>query len=244
MRAKTQIASIVTALFIVLTISTSVDIIGYLPQAVVAVAVIISASHLLRINEIKRYYQLRKLDFGLAVVAIIGVISAGILLGLLIAVFLSLLIVLYRSSQPHLAILGKIPGHVAYGDIKENPDASQIPGLLILRPEAPLFFANANVLHSQVRDLVKNSPTHITAMLIDLGASDVLDIATTDMLKNLTEDLHHAEIELLLAEVHSATRSSIERSGLLDLIGESNIYLRVPEAVDDWNNSLLVEDVD
>jgi high affinity sulfate transporter 1 len=244
MRAKTQIASIVTALFIVLTISTSVDIIGYLPQAVVAVAVIISASHLLRINEIKRYYQLRKLDFGLAGVAIIGVISAGILLGLLIAVFLSLLIVLYRSSQPHLAILGKIPGHVAYGDIKENPDASQIPGLLILRPEAPLFFANANVLHSQVRDLVKNSPTHITAMLIDLGASDVLDIATTDMLKNLTEDLHHAEIELLLAEVHSATRSSIERSGLLDLIGESNIYLRVPEAVDDWNNSLLVEDVD
>jgi high affinity sulfate transporter 1 len=229
LRAKTQIASIITSLLILITILTREDIIGFLPQAVVAVAVIVSASHLLRINEIKRYYQLRKIDFILAVVAIIGVLSAGILLGLLIAVFLSLLIVLYRSSQPHLAILGKIPGHNAFGDVEENPEASQIPGLLILRPDAPLFFANANVLHSQVRDLIRSSPPN--TVLLDLGASDVLDIATTDMLKNLIDDLQHTGIDFLLAEVHSATHSSLERAGLLDIIGEEKISLRVVEAV-------------
>ena len=240
-RAKTQVASIITGLFILLTISTQRDLLGLLPQAVVAVTVIISASHLLRIHEIKRYYQLRKIDFILAIVAIIGVISAGILLGLLIAVFLSLLIVLYRSSQPHLATLGKIPGHDAFGDIEENPDASQIPGLLIVRPDAPLFFANANVLHSQVKDLVQNSPSPPMAVLIDIGASDVLDIATTDMIKNLYEDLHHSGIELLLAEVHSATRSSLGRAGLLDLIGEENISLRIIEAVQGRENRHLVD---
>ena len=238
MRAKTQVASILTSLFILFTIGTSIDPIGYLPQAVVAVAVIISASHLLRINELKRYYRLRKIDFILAIVAIIGVISAGILLGLLIAVFLSLLIVLYRSSQPHLAILGKIPGHDAFGDIEENPEASQIPGLLILRPDAPLFFANANIFHSQVRNLVKNSPTPLNAVLIDLGASDVLDIATTDMLKNLIEDLQHDGVEFLITEVHSKTRSSLERVGLIDLIGEEKISLRVIEAVHEQDNHL------
>lgn len=240
LRAKTQIASIITSLLILITILTREDIIGFLPQAVVAVAVIVSASHLLRINEIKRYYQLRKIDFILAVVAIIGVLSAGILLGLLIAVFLSLLIVLYRSSQPHLAILGKIPGHNAFGDVEENPEASQIPGLLILRPDAPLFFANANVLHSQVRDLIRSSPPN--TVLLDLGASDVLDIATTDMLKNLIDDLQHTGIDFLLAEVHSATHSSLERAGLLDIIGEEKISLRVVEAVLGQKNNQMADE--
>jgi high affinity sulfate transporter 1 len=231
-RAKTQLVSIVTASVLLVTLITRVDWISYLPQAVVAVAVIISVSHLLHSGLLRRYYHLRKIDFTLAMVALVGVLVAGILPGLMVAVFLSLLIVLYRSSQPRLSILGKIPGHNAYGDIGENPDAAQIPGLLIVRPDVPLFFANASMMHSQIRKLVSSASMPLKAVILDLSTSEDLDISVTDMLKNLIEELDEDGIRLLLADARRATRSQLDRTGLLDRIGEGNIYLRVPEAVE------------
>jgi MFS superfamily sulfate permease-like transporter len=232
-RTKTQIASIVTATLILLTYVTEKGILSSLPQAVVAVAVILSASHLLNLAELRRFYRSRKIDFALSLITLVGVFFAGILPGLMIAVFLSLLIVLYRSSRPHLAVLGKIPGHRAYGDINDNPGAEQIPGLLIVRPDVPLFFANAHTLHVQIRSAAFAAPGPLRVVIIDLGASADLDIACTDMLSNLIDELHQADIRLLLANAKSATRSRLEHTGLLERIGEENLYLHVPEAVDD-----------
>lgn len=232
-RAKTQIASLVTASILMVTLITRIDLVAFLPQAVVAAAVIISVSHMLHSGQLRRFYRLRKIDFTLAMVALIGVLVAGILPGLMIAVFLSLLIVLYRSSKPRLAVLGKIPGHDAYGDINENPDAVQIPGLLIVRPDVPLFFANANVLHSQVRSLVSRSEIPLNAVILDLGASEDLDVASTDMLALLVDELDGANISIYIADAKSETRSRLEQTGLLERIGEEHVYLRVPEAVED-----------
>jgi high affinity sulfate transporter 1 len=232
-RTKTQVASIVTAMLILGTYVTEREILSNLPQAVVAVAVILSASHLLNLAELRRFYRSRKIDFGLSLVTLVGVFVTGVLPGLMIAVFLSLLIVLYQSSRPHLAVLGKIPGHRAYGDIYDNPDAEQIPGLLIVRPDVPLFFANAHTLHGQISSVVSTAPGPVRAVIIDLGASADLDIACTDMLSNLLDELHQADIRLLLVNAKSATRSRLEHTGLIERIGEENLYLGVPEAVDD-----------
>jgi MFS superfamily sulfate permease-like transporter len=230
-RTKTQIASMVTAVLILFTYATQVEILSFLPQAVVAVAVIVSVSRLLNLAELRRFYRSRRTDFGLALVALVGLFLAGVLPGLMMAVFLSLLIVLYQSSQPHLAVLGKIPGHIAYGDIDENPDAEQIPGLLILRPDVPLFFANAHTLYSQIGSLVATAPRPLEVVIIDLGASADLDVVCTDMLRDLIDELHQADIRLLLADAKGATRSRLEHTGLMERIGEENLYLRVPEAV-------------
>jgi high affinity sulfate transporter 1 len=232
-RTKTQIASIVTAVLILITYATQREILSFLPQAVVAVAVIVSVARLLNLAELQRFYRSRKIDFGLALVALVGIFLAGVLPGLMIAVFLSLLIVPYQSSQPHLAVLGKIPGHIAYGDIDENPDAEQILGLLILRPDVPLFFANAHTLHSQISSLVSTAPEPLKVVIIDLGASADLDVACTDMLRDLIDELDRADIRLLLADAKGSTRSRLEHTGLLERIGEENLYLRVPEAVED-----------
>jgi high affinity sulfate transporter 1 len=238
-RARTQLASIITAALLAITLVTRPDIIGFLPQAVVAVAVIVTASHLLKMKELRRFYHLRKIDFTLAIVALLGVFVTGVLVGLLIAVFLSLLIVLYRSSQPHISVLGKIPGHIAYGDIEENPDAEQIPGVLIVRPDVPLFFANVNTMNQEIRSLISAAKNPVEMVLIDLGASEDLDIASIDMLSNLIEELEDENITLLLADVEGATRSRMEHTGLVDKIGEKNIYLRVPEAVEAQAKSII-----
>ena len=232
-KSKSQVASLVTAAVLSVTLLTSVDLIGNLPQAVVSVAVILSVSHLLRSGLLRRLYNTRKIDFTLAMVALFGVLVAGVFPGLMIAVFLSLLIVLYRSSQPSLSVLGKIPGHEAYGDIDENPEADQYPRILILRPNVPLFFANANLMHSQIRKLVLSSTESLKAIIVDLSASDDLDVAVTDMLKGLTDELGQNGIRLLIANAKSSTITRLEQAEVVELIGEQNIYLRVQEAVED-----------
>jgi len=232
-KSKSQVASLVTAAVLSVTLLTSVDLIGNLPQAVVSVAVILSVSHLLRSGLLRRLYNTRKIDFTLAMVALFGVLVAGVFPGLMIAVFLSLLIVLYRSSQPSLSVLGKIPGHEAYGDIDENPEAEQYPRILILRPNVPLFFANANLMHSQIRKLVLSSTESLKAIIVDLSASDDLDVAVTDMLKGLTDELGQNGIRLLITNAKSSTITRLEQAEVVELIGEQNIYLRVQEAVED-----------
>ena len=187
-------------------------------------------------EQLKRAYRLNKIDFVMAMIALVGVFAAGILPGLFIAVFISLFIVLYRSSRPHLAVLGQNPGHQAYSDIHENPNAAQIPGLLILRPDAPLFFINASTLHSQIHKLVSSAHGSIKAVIIDLSASDELDIAVTDMLKTLLDELNESGIQLVLANIKKATRAAVAHAGLTEKIGEENIYLSILEAVDELSS--------
>ena len=239
-RARTQLASVVTALMLFFTLVTRPGFLGFLPLAVLAAAVIMSVSHLLNHHELRRFYRSRRIDFVLAIVALLGVLFMGILPGLMVAVFLSLLIVLYQTSRPHIAVLGKLPHHNAYGDIEQNPDAEQIPGLLIVRPDVPLYFANASEAHRQITSLISNNEQTIDVLIVDLGASADLDIACTDMLMNLVEELRDLEIRFLIADAKNTTRDRLEHTGLLELVGEGNIYLRVPEAVADLtrkNNS-------
>jgi len=223
----------VTALLLFFTLVSRPTVLGFLPLAGLAAAVIVSVSHLLNRHELRRFYRSRRSDFVLALVALLGVLVAGILPGLMAAVFLSLLIVLYQTSRPHIAVLGKIPRHNAYGDIEQNPEAEQIPGLLIVRPDVPLYFANASEAHKKIRSLISDNEQTIDALIIDLGASADLDIASTDMLKNLVEELRDQGIRFMIADAKSATRDRLEHTGLLERIGEYNIYLRVPEAVED-----------
>jgi MFS superfamily sulfate permease-like transporter len=232
-RSKSQVTSLVTAVVLIFTLITSVDLISNLPQAVVSVAVILSVSHLLHSGLLRRFYDTRKIDFALAMVALIGVLVAGVFPGLMIAVFLSLLIVLYRSSQPRLSILGKIPHHEAYGDVMENPDSVQFPGILILRPNVPLYFVNANLMHSQIRKLVLANSQPLQAIILDLGASEDVDVAVTDMLKVLIEELTQDNIRFIIANTKASTLTQLENAKLIERIGDNNIYLRIQEAVED-----------
>ena len=144
---------------------------------------------------------------------------------------------LYQSSQPHPTVLGKIPCHEAFGDIKERLNFSQIQSLLILRVDAPLFLVNASTLHSQIRKLVTSAQLSIIPVIIDLSVSDDLDIEVIDMLEDLLNELGENGIHLLFTDIKNTTRTRLEQTGLMDQIGEENIYLRVLEVVDDLSGT-------
>jgi high affinity sulfate transporter 1 len=233
--ARTQLSSIVTAALIIVTLLVLAPLFYNLPNAVLGAIVIASVIGLMDVAELKRFYGSNRVDFVLAMVAMFGVLTTDVLTGLLIAVFLSLLIILYRASRPYIAILGKVPGQVAtYGDVARHPENMQVPGLLIVRLDAPLYFLNANVARGQMLDLVRASQPPPRAILCDLGASADLDIASLDMLKNLVRELDEAAVDVLLAQVRGRVRDRLRKAGVMAQIGENRIYLSVPAAVDDF----------
>ena len=233
--ARTQLSSIVTAALIIITVMVLAPLFHNLPNAVLGAIVIASVIGLMDVPELRRYYASNRVDFVLAMVALLGVISTDVLTGLLIAVFLSLIIILYRASRPYVAVLGKVPGQeAAYGDLARHPENLRVPGLLIVRLDAPLYFLNANVARSQLLDLISSSQPAPVAVLFDLGASADLDIASLDMLKNLVVELDEIGIDVLLAQVRGGVRDRLRQASLMAEIGEDRIYLSVAAAVHDF----------
>ncbi len=233
--ARTQLSSVVTATLIIVTVIVLAPLFYNLPNAVLGAIVIASVIGLMDVPELRRYYTSNRVDFVLAMVALLGVISTDVLTGLIIAVFLSLVIILYRASRPNVAVLGKAPGQVAaYGDIARHPENLRVPGLLIVRLDAPLYFLNANVARGQLLDLISSSQPAPLAVLFDLGASADLDIASLDMVKNLVVELDEIGIDVLFTQVRGGVRDRLRQAGLMAEIGEDRIYLSVAAAVHDF----------
>ena len=205
---------------------------GTLPNAVLGAIVIAAVLGLMDVTEMRRYWAWRRTDFLLALVALIGVVLTTVLVGMVLAVVLSVTLLLYRASRPYVAAIGRMPGQRgAFGDLTRHSDAKPIPGLLIVRLDAPLYFFNANVARSQILELVDAQQSKPVAVLIDLAATADLDVTTTDMLFGLVANLRARSIAVMLAQVKGPVRERLRRTELIGAIGENHIYLSVATAV-------------
>jgi MFS superfamily sulfate permease-like transporter len=228
---RTQLSSLVSAGLILAVVLFLAPLLKNLPSAVLGAIVLSSILGLFNVAELKRYYAQRKTDFALAVIALAGVITTDVMTGLAIAVLLSLVMLLYRASRPYIAVLGKRPDAPGqYIDVSRHADAEYVPGLVILRLDAPLYFFNANVARTQILTRTQADPPP-QAILLDLGASADLDIGTSDMLQSLISDLRDDRIDLLFAQVRGSVRDRMRLTGLLEHIGAENIYMTVDAAV-------------
>jgi SulP family sulfate permease len=233
--AKSQVASLVTAALILATAVFLAPAFANLPNAVLGAIVIAASLSLMDVGEMRRYWAWRRTDFLIALAALIGVVMTTVLIGLVIAVLLSVAFLLYRASRPYVASLGRMPGYRAtFGDLLRHPDARPIPGLLVVRLDAPLYFFNANVARTQIRDLLRARTPAPHGLLIDLAATADLDVTTTDMLFELVADLEAASIEVMLAQVKGSVRDRLRRTGLMTRIGEDRLYLSIGSAVTDF----------
>ena len=230
--ARTPVSLLVAAALVLFTVLVLTPLFTDLPNTVLAALIIHAVIGMLKIKQMRRYFQLQRLEFWLGMVTLMGVLLIDVLPGLIIGMVFSLLVVIYRSSRPSNSVLGQVPGAFGtYGDIKRHPENTTIPGLLIFRPDATMYFPNANEVRDHIRALVKTSKTPVRTVLIDMTANDELDITSVEMLENLAEQLHNEAIELLLAEVHEPVKEMVERSGLLKKIGTEQIFPTVDAAV-------------
>jgi sulfate permease, SulP family len=237
---RTQLSSLVSALLIVLTLLVLAPLFANLPNAVLAVVVMNSVISLMDVKELRRFYAIRRTDFVIALVALLGIILTDVLTGLVIAVVLSLIFIVYRASRPHIALLGQAPGRPAeFGDMLRHPEYEQIPGLMMVRLDAPLYFLNAGVAQIMIRELAATQPQP-RAVLIDLGASGDLDVPTMDLLADVAVKLRARDVTLMLAQVRGAVRDRLERAHAMDVIGQENIYLSLAAGIDAYKQRYAI----
>ena len=229
--AKTEMSAIIAAILTVITAIFLTPLFRNLPEATLAAIVIVAVWGLFNVAELRRYRRLDRPDFWLSIVALFGVLVLGVLAGLIIAVVLSILMIVSRASQPHFSILGKFPGEQTYGDIERHPDNNQVPGLIIVRPDAFLFYANATPLHEELRKLTRESEPPPNTILLDLEASKDVDVTSLDMLAEVHTELKEAQIELWVARIHHTAMDRFQASGLADQIGEDHLYPSMHQAV-------------
>jgi high affinity sulfate transporter 1 len=229
---RTQLASLITAGLVLATAVILAPIFKNLPLSVLAAIVITSVLGLVNIAELRRYLAWKRTDFLLAMTALAGVIFTTALTGMAIAVALSLLAILYQASRPYIAVLGRIPTDPpVYADAERHPTAEPVEGFLIVRPNVPLTFVNADVAKDQIMALIRGRPVAPGVVVLDIAATADLDVATTDMLSSLLTDVHDSGTELRLAQVRGSVRDRMRRTGLMTVIGEERCYYSVEAAV-------------
>jgi MFS superfamily sulfate permease-like transporter len=232
--ARSEMSPIVASVLAVVTILFLTPLFKDLPEAVLAALIIHAVSHLMKVKAFREYYAEQRPEFWLGLLTLVGVITLDVLPGLVIGAVSMVLLVVYHASRPHLGVLGAVPGtDEAYGDVARHPDYRQVPGLLILRLEAPLFYANASLVRDHVKTLVGAADPTPYGVILDAGANgDQLDVTAAQMLTALVEELHAAGIDVALAEIRLPVVEMARRSGLSDALGEHGILRTIHEAVE------------
>jgi high affinity sulfate transporter 1 len=228
--AKTQLTGVTGAVLITLMIVLVPGLFRNLPNPALAAVVITASLSLADIPATVRLWRQRKAEFMLSIAAFLGVALLGVLPGIAIAVGLSILNVFRRSWWPYDTELGRVEGLAGYHDIHSYPDASQLPGLVIYRFDAPLIFANAKTFREKVRRFAAADPA---PRWIVIAAEPVTDVDTTaaDVLEDLDEELNSRGISLVFAELKDPVRRKIESYGLTRTIDPRHFFPTVGAAV-------------
>ena len=229
--ARSQLTGVVGAGLVVLLLLFLNSLLADLPQTALAAVVIAAALSLMDLGILKRYFRVRKSALVLSLVATAGVVFFGVLQGIVVAIALAILMFFRRSWWPHGAVLGQVPGLRGWHDVDGHDDAVQIPGVVVYRWEAPLFFANAGAFRQQVRHLARTEqPSWI---VLQCEAITDIDVTAADMLRTLDDELNAQGIHLAFAELRSRLQEQALRYGLLETLDHDHFYPTLTMALDE-----------
>jgi high affinity sulfate transporter 1 len=229
MGARSEIAGLVGAAVLALLLVFGTGLVHDLPQATLAAIVIVAVLGFIDVKAARRLRSWRRSEFTLAMVAFTGVAVLGVLWGVGIAIALSLLNFIRRAWRPHDAVLGRVDGLKGYHDTERYPDALLIPGLVLYRFDAPLFFANADYFRERVRALARGQDVS----RIVVAAEPITDVDATagEALATLTGELEAAGVELAFAELKDPVRDRLRRYGVEAAIGADRFFPTIGVAV-------------
>jgi high affinity sulfate transporter 1 len=238
--AKTQITGVVGAAAIVLMLVLVPGLLKNLPQPTLAAVVIAASLSLADVPGVVRLWHQRRVEFLLSVTAFLGVALLGVLEGIAVAVALSILNVFRRAWRPYQTTLGQVPGRPGQHDRQVHPDAEQLPGLVIFRFDAPLFFANARTFRDQIRRLAAAEPR---PRWILIAAEPITDVDTTaaDMLGELDEELNEAGTALVFAELKHPVREKLERYELIGPLDPEHFFPTLDAAIAEFRRQTDVD---
>ncbi|MBR9921377.1 MAG: solute carrier 26 family protein [Bacteroidetes bacterium] len=234
--AKSQLSGIITAVLIGLTLAFLTPLFYYLPNALLASVILVAVGKLFHWKAALHYWKVYRSDFFMMIITFLVTLLLGVEQGVLAGVILSIVLMVYRSSRPHVAILGMIPGTNQYRNVARFPKALQDEEILILRFDAPLFFGNANYFKDAIMRRVRNRK-NLKMVLLDASSIYDLDGTGMDALTEVVESIRKEGITFYISGVLGPVRDRLFRSGLMENIGELSQFLNVHRAVQAYKAS-------
>lgn len=214
--ARTQLSGVVGALAVASLLLFAPNLLKNLPNSALAAVVIVAAIGLFEFKDLRRIHRIQAWEFWLSIACTLGVALFGAIEGIGLAVVLAVIEFLWDGWRPYSAILGRVPELKGYHDITRHPQASQIPGLVLLRWDSPLFFANAEWFHERVRTAIAEAPTPTRWFMIAAEPMISVDVTAADMLVELDEELESLGIKLGFAEMKDPVKDKLKRFGIYD----------------------------
>ena len=242
--ARTQLTGVVGAVSIALLLVLAPNLLQHLPHTALAAVVIASAIGLIEVSDLRRIYRIQRWEFWLSIVCFAGVAVLGAIPGIALAIVIAVIEFLWDGWRPHSAVLGRVERVKGYHDIARYPEARLIPGLVLFRWDAPLFFANAELFHDRALDAVANSPTPVRWLVVAAEPVTSVDVTAADAVCELDDTLHATGIELCFAEMKDPVKDKLKRFGLFTRFGEQTFFATLGEAVSVYLATHPVEWVD
>ena len=239
--AKTQATGLVGALAIALLLLLFPNLLRDLPDSALAAVVISAAFGLVEAAGVRKLYRVRRTEFVLSIACFLGVALLGVIEGIFIAVALSLLNFIRRAWRPHHAVLGRADDVKGYHDVTRYPDAKRVPGLVLFRWDAPLFFANAEAFADEVREAIASSPTPVRWVVVAAEPITDLDATAADVLKELDGELATQGIDLRFAEMKDPVKDRMKRYAVFERFGDDHFYPTIGAAVGAYVDATGVE---
>lgn len=229
--ARTPLALVVASITLALCLLFLTDLLENLPKAVLAAVVLTAILSLFDFRALLHMWRVSRIDFYAATTAIMGVLLLGILQGILLAALVSILLLLARASQPHVAFLGRIPGTNSYSDLARHPENEPLGNVIAFRPEASLLYVNAGSVLETVMASVLNDRSKVRAVICDLSASPYLDLAGARMLRALYGELAGRGIALQIVGARGRVRDLLRADGLAEKVGELERAVSLDDAI-------------
>jgi high affinity sulfate transporter 1 len=230
--AKTQLTGVVGAAAVALLLLVAPNLLEDLPGSALAAVVIASAIGLFEFADLRRIFRIQRWEFWLSIVCFVGVASFGAIPGICLAIVIAVMEFLWDGWRPHYAVLGRVDGIRGFHDIKRYPEARLVPGLVLFRWDAPLFFANAELFHQRVLEAVAQSPTPVQRIIVTAEPVTSIDVTSADMLAELEQTLRESGIEMRFAEMKDPVKDKLKRFELIERFGAASFHPTVGAAVD------------
>nr|WP_238531639.1 SulP family inorganic anion transporter [Nitritalea halalkaliphila] len=230
--AKTTMASIISAVLIVLTLLFFTSLFYYLPSAILAAVVLVAVSGLVDFKEPQHLWKKDKVDFSMLVLTFVVTLTLGIEVGIISGMVLSLLVVIYRATRPHMAQLGRIPGTAIFRNVKRFKNLEEREDLLIVRIDGPIYFANVTYIHDTMESWLAAKGGKVKAVVLNMESVTSIDSTGAHELDEWIKTWRAAGMEVSMTAIKGPVRDVMNRWGLLETIGVNYIFLDNASAVD------------
>ena len=230
--ARTPLSGLIAALLILIVVLFCSRLLHNLPQPVLAAVVLVAVAGLFKLSALRHLWTASRGDFWVAIASLLGVLSSGLLRGVMIGAVISLIQLIRRASRPHVGFLGRIAGTQRFSDRHRHADNELIPGVMIFRPEAGLVYFNIDHVRDVIMESVRAERVPPKLVVIDLSASPYVDLQSSDTLGALAVELAAAGVAMQAVEARAAVRDRLRADGLDSKLGGVNRFSSVADVVD------------